>query len=64
MILDFSEHGTNISPTTKVGYSADLDAPTPGDISKEFWGYLDPDSPTPHELADEVVCLCCFCKNK
>ena len=38
----------------QVGWSADLDAPTPSDISKEFWGYLDPDSPTPRELSNEV----------
>lgn len=31
--------------------SADLDAPTPADISREWWGYLDPDSPTPAELS-------------
>jgi hypothetical protein len=31
--------------------STDLDAPTPADISREWWGYLDPDSPTPAELS-------------
>lgn len=35
--------------------SADLDAPTPADISREWWGYLDPDSPTPSELSRQQV---------
>jgi hypothetical protein len=38
-------------------YTADLDAPTPSDISKELGGYqdsVDSDSPTLHELSDEI----------